>query len=334
MATNNAHATTGNNDELYTLYDDVKQSVVSDVLYNPDLFTDKTVLCPFNDAPYSAFARYFSDNFNALKLKKLICISYAGSPRNSEQKHGQLFIQSRGDDKLKFIRNLKTDGDFRFAEVSRIADKSDIVYSYPPGTKFEQALEWCLSRPHLKFSLLGNLINAATLVTFPYMANFDIWWSSVVLNPGKFETFDPSALNCTAVETARNGANYLSLPMRWYTNIPSRNHSEFLELHSKSENLAYNSQLRRYLEKHNYDDYPMYTDYPAMECPYVEAIPSDYPDVMGVPLTFFDVYNPNQFAIAPYVYRRKHSRDMPRYHILRTKLDQRSAFSRVPIRVL
>ncbi len=45
------------------------------------------------------------------------------------------------------------------------------------------------------------------------------------------------------------------------------------------------------------DTYPKYDNYDAIEIPISEAIPCDYNDIMGVPITFLDKYCPEQFDI-------------------------------------
>ena len=44
-------------------------------------------------------------------------------------------------------------------------------------------------------------------------------------------------------------------------------------------------------------EYDRYDNYDAIEVPFTDAIPSDYDGAMGVPITFLDKYNPEQFEI-------------------------------------
>ena len=43
--------------------------------------------------------------------------------------------------------------------------------------------------------------------------------------------------------------------------------------------------------------YHRYDNFDAIEVPFTDAIPSDYDGVMGVPISFLDKYNPDQFRI-------------------------------------
>jgi hypothetical protein len=43
--------------------------------------------------------------------------------------------------------------------------------------------------------------------------------------------------------------------------------------------------------------YQKYDNYDAIEVPFTDAIPSDHPGVMGVPISFLDKYSPEQFEI-------------------------------------
>ena len=48
---------------------------------------------------------------------------------------------------------------------------------------------------------------------------------------------------------------------------------------------------------YNATDYPKYDNYDAINVNKVSEIPADYSGIMGVPITFMDKYNPEQFEI-------------------------------------
>ena len=45
------------------------------------------------------------------------------------------------------------------------------------------------------------------------------------------------------------------------------------------------------------DEYPQYDNYEAINCNKVEDVPENFDGVMGVPITFLNKYNPDQFEI-------------------------------------
>ena len=84
----------------------------------------------------------------------------------------------------------------------------------------------------------------------------------------------------------------------WFTNIDHGKRHEFLMLATMAHNLKYNKKLtKKFLSEYGVAEYPHYDNYDAIEVPFTECIPSDYDGVMGVPITFLDKYNPEQFEI-------------------------------------
>ena len=78
----------------------------------------------------------------------------------------------------------------------------------------------------------------------------------------------------------------------WFTNIEHGRHHEPLKLMTMADNLSYSKQatIRE-------NGYQKYDNANAIEVPFVDAIPSDFNGLMGVPITFLDKYNPDQFEI-------------------------------------
>ena len=71
-----------------------------------------------------------------------------------------------------------------------------------------------------------------------------------------------------------------------------------LLLDTMEHNLKFNKKLKKKLDSEfGMNTYPHYDNYDAIEVPFTECIPSDYDGMMGVPITFFDKYNPKQFEI-------------------------------------
>ncbi|MBZ5597323.1 MAG: adenine-specific methyltransferase EcoRI family protein [Acidobacteriia bacterium] len=77
----------------------------------------------------------------------------------------------------------------------------------------------------------------------------------------------------------------------WFTNLDHGRRHQNLPLMTMAENLKFSKNLRG---KAAYD---RYDNYDAIDVSTYKEIPSDYDGVMGVPVTFLDKYNPDQFRI-------------------------------------
>lgn len=84
----------------------------------------------------------------------------------------------------------------------------------------------------------------------------------------------------------------------WFTNLDHGKRHQPILLDTMEHNLKFNKRLRKKFEKdYGAIQYPHYDNYDAIEVPFTECIPSDYDGAMGVPITFMDKYNPEQFEI-------------------------------------
>lgn len=316
------------NDEFYTQYSDIETEMNAYVAYNPDVFRDKTILCPCDDPDWSNFTRYFATNFQRFGLKKLICTSYAksagthyqtslleeNSPLYRPDKHatnGKLYtltydVNGNGKadlDDIEFKGYLKGDGDFRSDEVTRLRDEADIIITNPPFSLFREFLSWVIGGGK-QFVIIGN-VNAITYKeVFPLIKNNEMWMG-VSIHSGDRKFYVPPSypLNAAGCGVDNEGRRYIRVKgVRWFTNLDHGGRHKPLQMVSMTENLQFNDKLRRKLISSFGQDssnlhYPKYDNYDAIEVPFVEAIPSDYDGVMGVPITFLDKYNPEQFTI-------------------------------------
>jgi len=315
MANNNLNkAKETKNDEFYTQYSDIQKEVEAYLEYNPDVFRDKVVYCNCDDPYESNFFRYFVLNFNKLGLKQLITTSYKPSPVANTQ------LQLFGDDKTltkiksrpkvtanKFIINevhdidgdgefnlrdvakqlkvnkhnewtpLEGDGDFRSDESINLLKQSDIVVTNPPFSLFREYIRQLIDY-NKKFLIIGNKNAITYKEIFPLIKNNKIWSGASPWGLMLFSVPDKNAMQST--------------PAIWFTNIDHGRHHKLLSLMTMKENLKY-SKHKEIKEK----AYQKYDNYNAIEVPYTDAIPSDYEGVMGVPISFLDKYNPNQFEI-------------------------------------
>ena len=316
-------AKTAKNDEFYTQYSDIEAEMNAYVEYNPDVFRGKTILLPCDDPEWSNFTKYFAANFARFGLKKLISTSYAKgagnlqlslfeseSPLYDPDKHetrGKLFTLTRDadasgsidTDDLEFCGYLEGDGDFRSAEVCKLRDEADIIITNPPFSMFREFLAWILAGKK-KFVIIGN-VNAITYKeVFPLLKE-DMVWLGYSIHSGdrKFNVPDDYPLEAATCGIDPDGRKFIRVKgVRWFTNVDHGGRHETLMLDTMAHNLKFNKKLRKKLEtEYGLSEYPHYDNYNAIEVPFTECIPSDYDDIMGVPITFMDKYNPEQFEI-------------------------------------
>ena len=291
------------NDEFYTQYQDIEKEINSYIEFNPDVFKDKIILLPCDDPEWSNFTKYFAQNFEKFKLKKLISTSYAvesktykegfqttlfekESPKFDKKKtriKGKIFTLTKdktGDNKIDIEdldwEYMEGDGDFRSKEVIELRDEADIIITNPPFSLFREFLAWII-KAKKQFLIIGNKNCITYKEVFPLIKENKIWLGCT--SPNEF--FLPNGKITKQV----NGLT------RWVTNVEHGRRHQPLPLMTIKDNLRYNNNMK---DKKSYDKYD---NYDAIEVPSTDAIPSDYEEVMGVPITFLDKYNPEQFEI-------------------------------------
>lgn len=309
------------NDEFYTQYNDIEAEMNAYVEFDPDVFRGKTVLLPCDDPEWSNFTKYFAANFERFGLKKLISTSYAmsagskqltlfeqESPLYDAEKHdthGKLFILERDTngsgrvdtDDIEFSGYLEGDGDFRSAEVKALRDEADIIITNPPFSLFREFLAWIMEAGK-QFIIVGNQNAITYKEVFPLLRDNRIWLGNGF--KGNVGFFASPYEDTASSSDHRDGFIRVSGVM-WFTNLDLYKRHRPLQLDTMEHNLKFNKKLRRKLEKtYGKLEYPHYDNYDAIEVPFTECIPSDYDGVMGVPITFMDKYNPEQFEIVAF----------------------------------
>lgn len=311
------------NDEFYTQFIDIRNEVNAYLEYNMDVFRGKTVLCPCDDPEWSNFTKFFAQNFDGLGLKKLISTSYAYDSKNPKPdfdwsptlfescsldydekkspRHGKIFTLTdkeeppRDINKLKW-RYLDGDGDFRSDEVLELLSEADIVVTNPPFSLFREFVSWIFSAEK-KFLIIGNMNAITYKEIFPLLKDNKAWLGAT--GNGSDMVFGVPAgtevklADRQKAERLGYKGDYTRLGNScWYTNLEhGRRHSP-MPLMTMADNLKYS----RHKDVRG-SDYKKYDNYDAIEVPYTDAIPSDYDGVMGVPISFFDKYCPEQFEI-------------------------------------
>lgn len=317
------------NDEFYTQYSDIEAEMNAYVEYNPDVFRGKTILLPCDDPEWSNFTKYFAANFERFGIKKLISTSYAPGAGNRQlslfeaesplydagkhNTHGKLFTLTHDrngsgnidSDDIEFSGYLDGDGDFRSMEVCAIRDEADIIITNPPFSLFRHFLEWIIAGKK-QFIILGNM-NAITYAdVFPLLKNNAVWLGYKSLNSDMY-FYVTDEYKQWLVENKKEGSAYKIVDgvvmgrlasACWFTNIDHGKRHERLQLDTMEHNLKFNKRLKkRFMGADGSLAYPRYDNCNAIEVPFVECIPSDYSGLMGVPITFLDRYNPEQFQI-------------------------------------
>ena len=311
------------NDEFYTQYSDIEAEMNAYVEYNPDVFRDKTILLPCDDPEWSNFTKYFAANFTRFGLKKLISTSYAKgagnkqltlfeeqSPLYDAEKHetrGKLFTLTRNENKtgrididdVQFTGYLDGDGDFRSDEVRKLRDEADIIITNPPFSLFREFLDWIL-KGKKKFVIMSNKNAITYKEVFPLLKENKIWTGYTSINGGRWMIL-PKDIEIKSSKAKEDGNGNMILNVAgvcWFANIDHGKRHEELWLDTMEHNLKYNKKLKKKFEnEYGENKYPRYDNYDALEVPFTECIPSDYDGVMGVPITFLDKFNPEQFEV-------------------------------------
>lgn len=314
MAGNNDlhNAKKGKKDEFYTQLADIE----IELKHYRKHFKDKVIFCNCDDPYESNFFKYFAMNFNYLGLKKLVATCYKGSPITysqlsmfgdeetinviqSEKKPYKIeiteVIDSNGDgaidltdveyllkNKKNALTLLKEDGDFRSDECVEILKEADIVVTNPPFSLFREYVAQIMEYDK-QFLIIGN-INAITYKEiFPLIKDNKMWMGySIHSGDREFRVPDDYPLNASGYRIDEQGQKYIRVKgVRWFTNM------DYIERHTNLD----------LWKKYTPEEYPKYDDYDVINIDITANIPEDYYGVMGVPITFLDKYNPEQFEI-------------------------------------
>jgi hypothetical protein len=271
-------------DEFYTQLVDIE----NELKHYKEHFKGKTVLCNCDDPRVSNFFHYFSFNFERLGLKKLITTCYKNQNRDlfsQNDSERAIWLEYYGDqndnrvpdpDEIG-IHYFNGDGDFRSAECIELLKEADIVVTNPPFSLFREYVAQ-LIKYEKKFIIIGHQNAITYKEIFPLIKENKIWLGyGFKGGAGHFiSKYDDTA---TAGDH-REGMIRVS-GVNWFTN---------LEIQKRHEDLIL---YKRYTP----EEYPTYDNYDAINVDKTSEIPMDYDGVMGVPITFLDKYNPEQFDI-------------------------------------
>lgn len=315
-------AKAGKKDEFYTQYIDIQKEIEAYLEYDADTFRDKIVYCNCDDPFESNFFKFFAANFNRLGLKKLISTSYDGSPIAGQQLSFKDQDKSRHKAEaiaieIEEVRDLNNDGatdiedvkiflernphkrtrldgsgDFRSPECIELLGQADIVVTNPPFSLFRQYIAQLVEHEK-KFLIIGNFNAVTYKEIFPLIMANKVWLGESI-HSGDREFRVPASypLEAAGFRVDEEGNRYIRVKgVRWYTNLDHGRRHEPLNLMSMEENRRFNPDAK------GDSTYAKYDNYDAIDVPAYKAIPSDYEGVMGVPITFLDYHNPEQFEI-------------------------------------
>jgi len=252
------------NDEFYTQLSDIERELG----HYKDHFKGKTVLLNCDDPKESNFWRYFSMNFEFLGLRKLISTHYE---RDTSSYKLEITADINEDGKINNLDTIKTplkqNGDFRSPECVELLKEADIVVTNPPFSLFREYVALLIEHDN-KFLIVGNKNAITYKETFKYIKGNRLWLG--YSSPNEFDTPSGTTKKIKGL-------------CRWFTNLETKERHEELIL------------WKTY--KGNESDYPTYDNYNAINVDKVKDIPVDYEKAMGVPITFLDKFNPEQFEI-------------------------------------
>jgi len=301
-------------DEFYTQLTDIEK----ELRHYKDQFQDKVVYCNCDDPFESNFFKYFAANFNALGLKQLITTSYKPSPiantqlglfgdektptraRGRPKPTANKFIINEvhdidGDgafdlrdisEQLKANENnewapLKGDGDFRSSESIELLKKADIVVTNPPFSLFREYVAQLVNYDK-KFLILGSQNALTYKEIFRLIKENKLWLGYDNGGTKWFQVPEDYEIKTESRKKIVDGVKYFSMgSILWFTNMDTTKRHQKLTLYKK------------YIP----EEYPKYDNYDAINVDKYADIPCDYDGCIGVPITFIDKYNPNQFEI-------------------------------------
>lgn len=344
MANNNLQAArNAKYDEFYTRLEDIERELA----HYTEHFRGKSVFLNCDDPYESNFFKYFAMSFNHLGLKKLVAVSYSGSPIVGEQlalfeiaglsgerdkkDPYKVVITEVPDlnndgaiDMLDIDHLVKTDantiaplqgsGDFRSSESVELLKEADIVVTNPPFSLFRDFVAQLFEHDK-KFLILGNINTGTSKELWPLIETNKMWLGVTRTGTGQMWFRVTADAPDKTGQKVEEGVRYQTIGnSAWFTNLDHKRRHNKLSL------------FRRYRD--DVSQYPTYDDYPAINVDNVVDIPLDYPGVMGVPITFLGKHNPQQFEL---VGIDRYVKDNPHFGH-RFKIAGREKFARVLIR--
>jgi hypothetical protein len=279
-------AKSGKNDEFYTQLDDIEK----ELKHYRDHFKGKVVLCNCDDPRMSNFFKYFSLNFEFLGLKKLIATCYKSQDRDlfskfdSEKAIYQIYDGARDGERMPNADDIgvfefEGDGDFRSPECIELLKQADIVVTNPPFSLFREFVAQ-LDEYSKQFLIIGNMNAITYKEVFKLIKENKLWLGNSFTGGNAYfstphikEFAEGVYDETTGLVKFRN--------IKWFTNIDFKGRHDELIL----------------FKKYTSEKFPTYDNYDAINVDKTKDIPCDYAGAMGVPISFLEKFNPDQFEI-------------------------------------
>ena len=324
-------AKTAKQDEFYTQYVDIQREIEAYLEFDPNAFRGKVVYCNCDDPFESNFFKYFATNFNRLGLKQLFTTGYDGSPiagtqltlPEMDEGNGQhqkpkavaviissvqdedgdgainlvdveLFLQRNQAARIALHGNDQyAGGDFRSPECIALLEAADLVVTNPPFSLFREYVAQLMEH-HKKFLIIGPKNAITYKEIFPLIKGTRLWLGAGFANGNAYFSIPPGCGREFAEGVYDESTGLVKFRnVGWFTNLDHGRRHQELPLMTMAENLRFS----RHKEIKGKAAYDRYDNYDAIEVPFIDAIPGDYDGVMGVPVSFLDKYNPDQFEI-------------------------------------
>lgn len=328
-------------DEFYTQLVDIEK----ELKHYKDKFYGKIVYCNCDDPFESNFFKYFANNFNSLGLKKLITTSYVNSPiagadlplfkliglKQSDKGPFRIEINevpdtnrdgAKGINDVEYLLqhepntafSLQGNGDFRSKESIELLEEADIVVTNPPFSLFREYIAQLIDYKK-NFLIIGNINAVSYKDCFKHIKENKMWLGpSIHSGDREFRVPDDYPLNAAGYRIDNNGKKYIRVKgIRWFTNLDHNERHKLMDLY------------KSYTPK----EYPKFDNYEAINVNVTAEIPKNYKGAMGVPITFLDKYNPEQFEI---IGIDRYVDDNPNYG-RRFSVDGKEIYARILIKI-
>ena len=262
-------------DEFYTQLSDIERELGH---YREHL-KDKIIFCNCDDPNDSNFFNYFCLNFEFLGLKKLITTHFETDKPSYKL---EIVRDINGDGKINCIDTIKTplkqNGDFRSPECIDILKEADIIVTNPPFSLFREYVAQLMEYGK-KFIIIGHQ-NAITYKEIFKLIKENKIWLGYGFKGGASHFINKHYEDYATAGNHKKGMIRVS-GVNWFTNLDIKKRHEDLILY----------------KKYNPEEYPKYDNYDGINVDKTKDIPIDYEGTIGVPITFMDKYNPEQFEI-------------------------------------
>ena len=270
-------ANSAKNDEFYTQLPDIERELGN----YKEHFKNKVVFCNCDDPEESHFWKYFSEKFEFLELKKLVSTHFEKEKPSYKLEIVKDINKDGKINKLDTVKTrLKQNGDFRSDECIDILKEADIIVTNPPFSLFREYVAQLMEYKK-KFIIIGN-INAITYKEIFKLIKDNKIWLGATLDGRNIWFRIPD--NYEKYHKIENGIKYAFVASTiWFTNLDHKKRHEDFPLYEK----YYGNEVK----------YPKYDNYDAINVDKTKEIPDDYGGAIGVPITFLNKYNPEQFEI-------------------------------------